>query len=199
MNVRLKHSMSFRAGVHFNTRFFICEYTLNLWLSTGTIDIHEQNVALSRIQKMIYHEFSDCVFVNQADTKQIKLYKAANMKVSDLPDDPLDQIVGIMLYCKLNAVAEGRLVIHELELASDQGDNMFFCHSAEENIGPFSAQSWWHDSSRKISNIKGLDKNIVAMQDRMNWAHYGLDWGEDQNLAPGKDSVVLPFRKDDNQ
>ena len=190
--------MTFRAGVHFNNRFFTCEYSLNMYLTTGTTDIHEQNVALSRIQQMIYHEFTDCVFIDQANTKQIKLYKAANMKVSELPEDPLDQIIGIMLFCKLNAVTEGRLRIHDLELASDQGENMFYCHADDENIGPFANQSWWHESGPKISNIKGTDKNIVAMQERIGWAHYGLDWTATENKEIS-DSVILPFRKDDNE
>jgi hypothetical protein len=198
VNVRLKHQMTFRAGVHFNNRYFTCEYSLNLWLTTGTTNIHEQNVALSRIQKLIYHELTDCVFIAQTDSKQIKLYKAAHMRVSELPEEPLDQIIGIMLYCKLNAVTEGRLRIHDLELASDQGDMMFYCHAEEENIGPFSVQSWWHDPGPKISNIKGTDKRIVAMQERMGWSHYGLDWEED-NIEPVKESVVLPFRKDDTE
>lgn len=191
--------MVFRAGVHFHDRYFTSEYTLKLSMITGTDDIPSQNVALMRIQHMVYQELTDALFVFNNYTKPIKLYRAAGMKVVELPEEPFDQVIGIMLYYKLNAVAEGRLVIHDIELGSDQGENMFYCHDSEENSGPFANAGWWNDALPKCTDLKERDRQVVKMQTAVNWKHFGLEWPDSDDTNPKINNVVVPFRKDDTK
>ena len=190
--------MDFRAGVHWSDTFFISEYTVRLLLVTGTSDIQSQNVALFRMQQMVRREFTDAVFINKDNTKQIKLYRAAGMKVVELPEEPLDQIIGIMLFCKLNAVAEGRLVVLECEVGSDNGDNMFYCHDADEPIGPFAKSGWWNDVSPKITNYKERNSRVVEMANFNTWKSNGLLWPEEEEEEPVHSAnVVVVFKKDE--
>jgi len=195
MNVRIRYDTSFVAGVHWQDQIYMTNYGVDVQLLTNTIDPAEQNIAMYRMKSMISDCFTSSVFINQSQQKQIKQYLAAGIAVTTLPEDPLDQIVGIMLYCKLNAVMEGRLLITNLDLSSEMGDSIVYSHSDDEVMGPLGEMGWWHSPDpihndlAKYYNKRPSDERIVEMQKAKNWKDYGFHWNA-QEETPVESSVV---------
>jgi hypothetical protein len=101
------------------------------------------------------------------------------MKVCTLPEEPYDQIIGIMLMVKCNAIAEGRLVITDISISSRMSDGVSCSHSLDENIGPFFEKGWWDESSIKMNNgISGKGKKVVRLsKPKLDWNDIYMDWG----------------------
>ena len=199
MNVRLKCSYYFRGGVHLEGKFLISSYTVNLLLLTQSRDVHRQNVALRRIGHMLEYEFDSTVFINIDETKQIKAYQAAGMSLTTLPEDPVDQVIGIMLYHKLNAVAENALVVHDVEISSDLGRDVIYCHGSNEIARPFSEAGWWNDPLPvHMHRIKNKE---VIVDFANSWSNLGLDWEPRISNQPHKtDNKVVfgAFKRDES-
>jgi hypothetical protein len=109
-----------------------------------------------------------------------------------LPDEPVDQIMGMMLYLKYNAVMENRMVVTDVEISSVQGDNMGYLHSHGENLSPgLSRDGWWVDAAPTwydITVTHTRDK-VVSLNSRPEWADHGLAWTDATDK--GSNSVVF--------
>lgn len=193
MNVRLKYDTSFTAGVHWMDKLYMTNYDVNIRLVTNTVDSEAQNIAMMRLKSMVNDQFSNCVFINQNNQKQIKQYLSAGIEVVTIPEDPVDQVIGIMLFCKLNAVMEGRMLVSDLEVTSELGDMIYYVHSMEENTGPFADDGWWsnpepvhNDISRYIKRVN--DERIVEMQKHQTWKDFGFQWDAEE---PVNESTVV--------
>lgn len=193
MNVKIKFETMFTAGVHWLDKLYMTNYTVKIKMLINSADIQEQNIAMHRLKCMLQEQFSNSVFVNQTNQKQIKQYLAAGVSVSPLPEEPLDQIIGIMLFCKLNAVMEERLFITSLDLSSEIGDLIVYTHSEGEAIGPFASEGWWHSEEPIHNEISKYakrinDERIVEMQKKQTWKDYGFHW--DYEETPIESTVV---------
>ena len=184
MNIKIRHETTFTAGVHWMDKLYMTNYTVNIHLITNCLEPEEQNIAMDRLKVMVREQFTSSVFINQNNQKQIKKYLAAGVEVTPMPEDPLDQIVGIMLFCKLSAVMEGRLLIANLELNSELGDMIFYSHTIDEPVGPFADAGWWN-SADPVHNDLGkyikrtTDERIVEMQKPQSWKDYGFHWSNE--------------------
>ena len=118
MNVRLKHDMHFTAGVYYNGEMRMNNYNLRLWMITNTYDASSHNISFDRVKYFIYTEMDSTIFINGDDEEQCQQLVDAGLNITTLPGEPVDQLVGLMLYYKLNAIAETRMTIVETELSS---------------------------------------------------------------------------------
>ena len=203
MNIRLKYDTSFLAAVHFNQQFLIAEYTVTINMLTNTADPYEQNIAFNRLRYMIEEVFYNTIFVHQDDVKQCKLYSNAGCKISNLPEEPLDQIIGIMLYSKLSAIMEDRIFITNLDLSSDIGDSVVYSHSIDETRGPFADAGWWNDPAPTYCDKKFYGKRkedrIVELKNNNNWHSLNLLF-EPEPAGDSTESTVVyaDFSKDEH-
>lgn len=197
MNVRIKSSYYFRSGVHLDNRYFIASYCVNLLMITKNKDTHRQNIALRRIAHMCDNEFDSTVFINVDQTKQIKAYQAAGMNVTTLPEDPVDQVIGIMLYHKLNAVAENAIHVHDVQISSDLGGDIVYCHNSNEISQPLSEPGWWHEPT--TVHVHKLKNKEVIVDFASNWSSLGLDW-EPRIAKPSTENKVVfgAFKRDES-
>ena len=200
MNVRLQYSVNFLAGCYFDGILRMNNYTVRLWMMTTTTDGESHNVAFDRIKFFIDDSLESGVFINSANEEQCKLLANAGVKIITLPDEPVDQLIGIMLYCKLNAICEDRMVIGEVEISSELGGNVTYMHGEEESIGPYDQNGWWHDSnlmhySTKISETE----NIMSLGAVSSWRELDLQWPEDDvdSEDTGNTIVFVNFGKDE--
>ena len=131
MNTRIERDFVFDSAIHFANGFYINSYALTLSMLIETESIREQNIALDRLTHFMSVVLNSSIFVEQNDTKVIKKYKDAGIRVCTLPEEPYDQIVALVLLVKLNAIAEGRLKITDLTLSSNLSDGVRFCTVAE--------------------------------------------------------------------
>ena len=99
MNVRLNYSIEFTAGFYFNDMLKMNNYKIRLAMMTATPDEESVNIAFERIKYFIGDSIDSGVFINKGNEEQCKLLANAGVKIITLPDEPVDQLIGIMLYC----------------------------------------------------------------------------------------------------
>ena len=197
MNVRLEYDMRWRAGIWFEDRLQINDYTAELAITTNTTDQIDHVIALSRINHFVYHELMDTVFVREDDTAQIQALITAGIKVTTLPSDPIDQVIGIALYCKLNSILEQRMIVTGVTMQSDLGDNVRYLHNEIESLGPLAQTGWWTDTSPKHCNFKSSasKRNVVRMHRSASWRDLDLEWGSTPRAESEIDSNTVVFAK----
>lgn len=192
MNVRLQYTMPFTAGVYWEDRLAMNNYLARVYMITNCSDPVSQNIAFERIKYFVYNELNSTIFVNREHENVCKKFIDAGLKVTTLPAEPVDQLIGIMLYCKLNAVMEGFMVVNEIELSSDLGENMVYLHATDESQGPFESIGWWHDSdlihcdTDLISNDK-----VVAIHRAGAWRELNLAWPDTESTEASDNTVVF--------
>ena len=203
MNVRLHYPIEFTAGIYFDGMLRMNRYNVSLWMMTTTLDSESHNVAFDRIKFFIEDSLESGVFINGSNVEQCKLLANAGVKIVTLPDEPVDQLIGIMLYCKLNAICEDRMIIGEVEINSDLGGSVTYLHGDEESIGPYDQKGWWHDSNLLYCNSKIVEtENIVSLGSIASWRDLDLQWPEDcavSEASTGNTIVFGNFGKDETK
>lgn len=137
----------------------------------------DQNIALERVKHFLY-EMHSTIFINQAEADQAEAFASLGLNVTTLPEEPVDQIVGITLYYKLNAIMEGRMSITELSIRSDAGDGVEYHHSQDEHSEIFAGAAWWHESTPVHDNleVESEEGNVVALDALDAWRELDLNW-----------------------
>jgi hypothetical protein len=198
MNVRLKKVFSFCCGVLYKDEWYINEYDLSIDMLTVSEDPHEQNIAYERVKYWIYEVLAHSTLSCYNNTR-LEAYQQTGQRVLVLPDEPVDQIVGMMIYLKLNAICENKIVITDVDVSSTEGDNVIFKHTAGETLGSFTQNSWWVDSRPCWIDpkIKKRKDNVIALDKMPEWHELNLDWDAEEE----QESVVLvaDFKKDDSE
>jgi hypothetical protein len=133
----------------------------------------------------LFNEIHSTIFVGQADTDQAESFVDIGLNVTTLPQEPVDQIVGIALYYKLNAIMEGRMKLTELTFSSDIGDNVEYFHSENEQTALFPEQGWWNEPGLRHSDIVIDDEetqsnNVISLATTVNseWNQQELAWNQ---------------------
>ena len=193
MNVRIRHNMTFTAGVYYDGETRMNNYVLTLSMITHSTDAVSHNVAFERLKYFVYNCLDSTVFVNQVHEDQCGLLTSAGLSITTLPGDPVDQLIGLMLYYKINAIMEDRILLDETEISSVLGENMVYLHSENETIDIGEIPNWWTTSDTLHNDyvIPGTDK-IVAMRANNIWRELELAWPESATVS--ESGNVVPFR-----
>jgi hypothetical protein len=203
MNVRLRYSTVFTAGIFYADQMSMNNYQVKLHLTTNSGDGDDHNIALDRIKYFLHNQLNSTVFINGSETSQCRAFAAAGIKMTTLPEEPLDQVIGIMLYCKLNAMLEDRMIIDEIEICSELGENIVYLHSDQESLGPFSLPGWWSESDAVHCDLTLFDsEKIVALHHLgAGWRELGLNWDQQISIEVGDDNKVVfaDFVKDETK
>jgi len=190
MNVRLQYDLEFLAGVYYEDQLQMNRYTVSLNLLTKTKDSASTNIALDRVKAFVHGALESTVFINQANQERAEMMQLMGINVTTLPQEPVDQIIGMMLYYKLNAVMEERMTVTGLDIASTLGDSVWYQHDEEDIAGPFVTDGWWHRASMQHETIEAetVSKNVVKVIST-GWYEMNLEWPE--NTAPVPDNTVV--------
>jgi len=202
MNVRLKHDMSFTAGVYYNGEMRMNNYNLRLWMITNTYDASSHNISFDRVKYFIYTEMDSTIFINGDDEEQCQQLVDAGLNITTLPGEPVDQLVGLMLYYKLNAIAETRMTIVETELSSVMGENMAYLHSENEMTEDVVRPDWWTstDLVHCDTNLIDPDKVVILHQSSI-WRDLNLAWPDvevESIEETGNTVVFADFKSSDD-
>lgn len=200
MNIRLKYSLDWRAGIWFDDRLQMNNYSATLSLLTKTNNQAHQIVAISRLKWFVYRILESTVFVKQTDTDTVRQLAQIGISVTTLPEDPIDQVVGLMLFAKFNSIMEDHIQVTELDLVSDLGDSVHYLHSDNENTVFDFGTGWWHASDPSHCLLPKLShKNIVKLNRVPVWKDFDLDWDTDTaETSVVVTNTVVKFRKDEN-
>lgn len=202
MNVRLKRDFTFTAGIYYDGRVQMNNYNLRLWLMTNTYNPEDHNTAFERLKYFLYNEIDSTVFINSAHLESCQRISSAGFKITTLPGEPVDQLVGIMLFYKLNSIMENRMLIVETELSSMLGDSMCYLHSDQENSDDLDKPEWWasNDLLHCDLDLIKTDK-VVTMHQTTTWRDLNLHWTDVEADTNNNDNTVVfaDFKRDETK
>lgn len=199
MNVRIKKTLPFIAGVWHDNVLHMNNYVATVHFYTNCMDSASQNIALERVKCFVYRELDSSILIAQ-DSEQCSHLITAGLKITTMPDMPLDQLVGIMLYHKLNAIVEQRLIVTEVELSSDLSENLVYLHDEDELTDDLVKPDWWtspdllHCEPTLVRSPK-----IVSINRTNTWRELNLDWPTDPDTFPENIVVFADFKRDDTE
>ena len=178
MNARVEKDFVFLSSVYFDETHMINLYNMTLYIDILTENDQEQLIAMERIFYFLTHYVENSVFINKKEKKQIQAYEKAGIQVLALPEDPFDQIVGLILLRKFNSITEGRVHVSEIKFGSKLSADIRF-HNVDEESEEFDDESAWYNESalNVASTIKKTKKQkIVKFNDIEDWNKIGLVW-----------------------
>lgn len=200
MNVRLQKTLHFTAGVWHNNTLQMNNYVVRVHLYTNSASPVDQNTAFERLKYFVYYELDSSILLDQAETAQCSQFVSAGLKITPMPGPPFDQMVGIMLYYKLNAIMEQRLVITDVEISSSMGENLTYLHDEDEDTADIVKPEWWTtaDLSHCDTGLVQSDK-IVSINRTGSWHELELDWPTDAKIESGNIVVFADFKRNDTE
>lgn len=200
MNVKIGCTLRFTAGAWFNSHLIMNNYTTTLKLLTITSDHNNQNIALDRVKYLVEQCLTDTVFICDSETDQIELLQAAGVGVTVLPEEPVDQVIGMALFSKFNAIMEGNMLVRSILLSSEAGDDIIYEHDSAEDNHPFeNTAGWWnnHEPTHALESAEGEPDNLVILPVGKLWREVGLEWNTDTGVETQENILVFAEFKND--
>lgn len=200
MDIRLNLDINFTGGLWIDNIFHMNTYSANLNLVTATLIPEDAQVAVERLRWYSYNILNNSVFVKDVETERQQKLWDCGLNVLVLPETPTDQIVGMLLYTKLNAITEEKLIVSDLQITSALSDGVRYQFDDEDNYHIFGDDGWWYDPDIVWfdKNIfKETDKNVMKIKPLMHWKDVDLHWVEDELPTSDENIVVGNFKKDD--
>jgi len=179
MGIKIQKDFVFESAIHFEGKFLINLYELTLHMEVVTDNMREQNIAIERINYFIANNIENHIWISKDDTKYIENYDKAGIPVLVIPEEPFDQIIGMILLLKLNAIMEEKLHITNIIFGSKLTNNIKFDTSDEEAESLFSGKNWWNNSTTNtnyISSNSKKDKVVKLFTNNTDWNELGLSW-----------------------
>jgi hypothetical protein len=199
MNIKLKKSFTFAAGAYMDGALGMCNYHVALHLITVSDNEDDTTVAVDRIREFV-DQMSCTVFVNREDADTCEALDNLGISITTLPEDPVDQVIGIMLHSKLNAVVEGRMLITMTEITTDSGTPVTFVHEHGDEMGPFADPGWWNDNTLRHREDRLSDSdNVVIIHGACGWNDLGLAWPDEDDTALDNTVVFANFEQHDTK
>jgi hypothetical protein len=184
MNVRIQYPLNFTAGIYYRDQMQMNNYVAKVYMLTNTPDGAANNVAFDRMKHFVYNELDSSIFISSEYEEQCKRYIDAGLKITTFPGDPVDQLVGIMLFSKLGAIMENRIIVGEVEVSSQIGEGIIYIHSDNENIENVEEPAWW--STPDLIHCEGdlLDSDeIVTIHHGSVWRDLDLQWPDIEDVT----------------
>jgi len=196
MNVKIGYTTHFNAAIWWDSRLIMSTFTATFKMITASDSPVNTNTALDRLKYMSEEYFVDTVFINHNETDQIKKLKSAGIKTVVMPEEPVDQIMGMMLYSKINAVMEGHMLIRSVLFSSTSGDEVIYEHTQNESVAPFDQPGWWKNPGPDCEESKKIKDQIFVLNTNTQWRDLGLEWVDINENNDGNVLVFTEFKND---
>ena len=198
MNVRIAQLLNFNAGTWYDDALEMNEYSIKLWMITNTYDPLEQNIAINRIKHFLYTHIDSTIFVDSEEKSKCVEFIRAGLNVTSMPGSPADQLIGIMLFHKLNAIMEDRIKIVEIEISANTG--VIYLHSENETSEELILPDWWLTPDLIHCDAELTDSEKVLSITKNNaWRDLGLAWPDQPVDNPTGNIVVFAdFKQPDD-
>lgn len=181
MNTRIEKDAFFQAGIHFRGSFYVNTYEITLSMLVETDTIREQMIAMERLNHFLTDTLQHSLLIQNTEIVSIKNYKKAGLKICELPEEPLDQVIGMVLLQKLNAIMEDRMIVTDITLGSVLSEGVRYNIVAEVAESVMSGDFWWNKPCLSICTatvVQTNGDNVVKLFDDSEWAELGLTWKE---------------------
>lgn len=204
MNVKISTQHKLLAGFWWNNELTFNHYKIKVDMLTVTPDVVEQNIAFLRLRHIIEETLDSVIFINQSETDAIEKFTQANLRLALVPEDPVDQIIGMLLHSKLSAVMEEKILIRSLQVSSVKGDDVEYYQDDLEYNPFFKTAGWWGDRSpddpQNTGSADPMQHNLSLIAADRRWREIGLGWDEvaEDDDDIGNVLVFKEFKKDEN-
>ena len=185
MNARLRHEVNFSSIIFDGPAVFPNKFHVEINFITETENTHEQNIAIQRILFFIYNILDDCILINLHHPNLNKLKKISNGTfVVELPGEPRDQLIGILLFHKLFAITNEKFNIDSLIISSERFDKLSY---TIEDFGDFGIEGvpWWDREDLTICERKNHE--LV----KLTWKDIELEWDSEENQKNNKNHIEI--------
>lgn len=197
MNVKLSYTLDFSAIVSNHDRLLPNRYTMEVNIITATENNNYQNIAFQRILFFVREIFEDSIFINAENPI---LSKIADVFGSNhlvlLPDDPDEQIIGIMLFHKFSAITEGNFEIESVIIGSELTDNLMYTVDDFSDFPQYSLITderpipWWNRSDISTADINQISEEITWEDIDLNWDRIEESESIDSNIENELEIIV---------
>lgn len=183
MNVKLNWRGDFLGICAYDDKIFPNHFQVEMQMVTKTENPRFQNVAFERMKLLVTEIFGNSIFVGHENDNLEALSKIYPEKMVILPEEAYDQVIGIALYCKANAVMEKAIHCHLVRISSHLGDSVWYQFEDGEEMGPYAATPrlrrrgrnaapWWNRPDV-------LTFDAVGKLEFSTWEELGLGWEEE--------------------
>ena len=177
INAEIEKDFTFLTSIHFEDKFFVNLYEMKAYMQILTENAIEQNIAIERLNYFLGEYIDSAVLVKESEEDAISKYRAAGLKICTTPEEPFDQIVGMILINKCNAIMEGRIVMSDITFGSKLSNLIKFNIDHETAAAEFAGKYWYNKPTLSLHNKTKKDK-IVNLFEQNDWKDVGLTWKE---------------------
>lgn len=179
MPSHIMKDIAFFAGIHLENSYMINLYECDMSMVINTDNVREQRVAIERVTHFVSNYLTNCVMVSSTDKAAIEKYEAAGLRLCVLPEEPYDQLLGLVLLNKLNAIMEDKIVITDMTFGSKLSDYIKFHITQEEAETVYPEKAWYNDCSVAIKETPKKKKDkVVKLFEPDEWEKFDLTWQE---------------------
>lgn len=179
MPSRIQKDIAFFSGVHFENQFMINLYECDISIIINTDDAREQRVALDRLVYFVTNHLQNSLIISSTEKEMITKYENAGLRLCIVPEEPYDQILGLVLLNKFNSIMEGKMEVMDMTFGSKLSDYVKFDLAKEEAESIFNQDSWYNDSSVSLRDTPKKKKDkVVKLFDPDEWTKNDLNWKE---------------------
>ena len=177
MSAIIERDFSFQAGVYFNNTVLFNLYDFTVQMEVETDDVREQNIAMDRIKYFIYECLEGVIFIQDSEDKNIEKLIDCGFRICALPDEPYDQVIGLLILYKFNTICENKLLMNDIVFTSKLSDGVKFKENIATAINTFKNNGWWSQNNCNYNKIKVSRKEkVVKLVSKNDWNDLGLSW-----------------------
>ena len=167
-----------------NNKMYPNDTEIKVTFQPKTNDAQTQNLTFEKYKYFLVKVLQNSMFI-QKNEKHYNFFKQFNDKVIDFANRPIDQIVGVTVFSKLDAIGSDYFKIEQVEIESWQGENLRFIINSNapewELIQKQKGERcWWTDPGPIFSSF---DKN------QLTWDEIGFKIKEEKQFTVIKGGV----------
>lgn len=180
MNTRIEKDFFCQTAVHYNGKFHTNTYSITVSMLVEECENpDEPNIAMERATYFIEKHIQDSILISTEEIEAIEKYKAAGIRICELPDEPHDQTFAAVLLLKLNSIMEGRIKITDLLIGSAMSDGIRYNLVSEVAESALSGNYWWNKICLATNDTQDeFASNVVKLFEDDPWLETGLSWDE---------------------
>jgi len=200
MNIKISRGFQFSCVVLGETveQAQINTYTVGLDMTVLSHNSTYYNIAYDRVKFWTQDIMQDSVLIS-TNHAQLAQWQSTGNRCIVFPQDPVDQLVGAMLFSKLNSITEQNLEINCLSISSAFDDGVCYLFETGETYDIPDMPGWWLDARPIWSNTeasRGSAKKVINLARFRDWKDHGLDWAQSKTQHP---ATVTSFVKDEEK
>ena len=173
MDVRLTYEVEFSAITVLENVLKPNVYECKLDFLTNSDDPELQSIAFERMKFMFVEIFDGCVFID-FHSEWLKAFAANQIdRIVLLPEPGYDQVIGMALFQKINAIMEDHIYVHELTIKSRVGGSVGYVVDDADDFTDFEKATATLPGGSDLISKLWIPKSLYSHQAGRNWIWTG--------------------------